>query len=33
VPGALAERDNFWGRLIAAAVVSGFIYPIVVHWV
>jgi Amt family ammonium transporter len=33
VPGALAERDNFWGWLIAAAVISGFIYPIVEHWV
>ncbi len=33
VPGALAERDNFWGWVIAAAVISGFIYPIVEHWV
>ena len=33
VPGAMAERDNFWGWLIAAAVISGFIYPIVEHWV
>jgi len=33
VPGALAERDNFWGWVIAAGVISGFIYPIVEHWV
>lgn len=33
VPGALAERDNFWGWIIAAGVISGFIYPIVEHWV
>ncbi|MFN2283053.1 MAG: ammonium transporter [Anaerolineae bacterium] len=33
VPGALAERDNFWGWVIAAGVISAFIYPIVEHWV
>lgn len=33
VPGALAERDHFWGWVIAAGVISGFIYPIVEHWV
>ena len=33
VPGALAERDNFWGWIIAAGAISGFIYPIVEHWV
>lgn len=33
VPGAMAERDNFWGWVIAAGVISGFIYPIVEHWV
>ena len=33
VPGALAERDNFWGWVIAAAVISGLIYPVVEHWV
>jgi len=33
VPGGLAERDNFWGWVIAAAVISGFIYPVVEHWV
>jgi len=33
VPGALAERDKFWGWVIAAAVMSGFIYPVIEHWV
>jgi Amt family ammonium transporter len=33
VPGALAERDKFWGWVIAAAVISAFIYPVVEHWV
>jgi Amt family ammonium transporter len=33
VPGAMAERDSFWGWVIAAGVISGFIYPIVEHWV
>ena len=33
VPGGLAERDNFWGWIIAAGLISGFIYPIVEHWV
>lgn len=33
VPGAMAERDNFWGWVIAAGVISGFIYPIIEHWV
>lgn len=33
VPGAMAERDNFWGWVIAAGMISGFIYPIVEHWV
>lgn len=33
VPGGLAERDNFWGWIIAAAIISAFIYPIVEHWV
>ncbi|MBD3351324.1 MAG: ammonium transporter [Candidatus Lokiarchaeota archaeon] len=33
VPGALAERDKFWGWIIAAALISGIIYPIVEHWV
>ncbi|MGQ9683109.1 MAG: ammonium transporter [Anaerolineae bacterium] len=32
VPGALAERDSFWGWVVAAAVISGLIYPIVEHW-
>jgi Amt family ammonium transporter len=33
VPGGMAERDNFWGWVIAAGIISGFIYPIVEHWV
>jgi Amt family ammonium transporter len=33
VPGALAERDRFWGWVIAAAAISGLIYPVVEHWV
>jgi len=33
VPGGLAERDNFWGWIVAAAIISAFIYPIVEHWV
>jgi Amt family ammonium transporter len=33
VPGGMAERDHFWGWVIAAAVISGFIYPVVEHWV
>jgi len=32
VPGAMAERDNLWGWVIAAAIISGFIYPVVEHW-
>jgi ammonium transporter, Amt family len=33
VPGGIAERDNLWGWVIAACVISGFIYPVVEHWV
>jgi len=33
IPGATAERDKLWGWVIAAAVISGFIYPAVEHWV
>ncbi|HNT76846.1 MAG TPA: ammonium transporter [Anaerolineae bacterium] len=33
VPGGMAERDHFWGWIIAAAIISGFIYPIIEHWV
>ncbi|MBN1583209.1 MAG: ammonium transporter [Anaerolineae bacterium] len=33
VPGGLAERDNFWGWVIAAMIISAFIYPVVEHWV
>ncbi len=32
IPGALAERDKLWGWVIAAAVIVGFIYPVVEHW-
>ena len=32
VPGAIAERDKLWGWVIAAAIIVGFIYPIVEHW-
>ena len=30
--GAMAERTKFSGYLIFAAVMCGFIYPVVVHW-
>ena len=33
VPGGLAERDSFWGWIIAAGLIAGFIYPVVEHWV
>jgi Amt family ammonium transporter len=33
VPGALAERDKFWGWIIAAIGITGLVYPIVEHWV
>jgi len=33
VPGALAERDKFWGWMVAAIGITGFIYPVVEHWV
>jgi len=33
VPGALAERDKFWGWMVAAVGITGFIYPVVEHWV
>ncbi|MBD3230312.1 MAG: hypothetical protein GF329_19190 [Candidatus Lokiarchaeota archaeon] len=33
VPGALAERDKFYGWIIAALAISGFIYPMIEHWV
>ncbi|MEX2729734.1 MAG: ammonium transporter, partial [Candidatus Sigynarchaeum springense] len=32
VPGAMAERDDLWGWVVAAAVISGFIYPVGEHW-
>ena len=33
VPGGLAERDNFWGWVIAAGIISAFVYPVIEHWV
>ncbi len=33
IPGATAERDKLWGWVIAAAVISAFLYPVVEHWV
>ena len=33
IPGGMAERDKFWGWILAATGVSGFIYPVVEHWV
>ncbi len=33
VSGAMAERTNFSGYLIYSIVISGFIYPIVGHWI
>jgi Amt family ammonium transporter len=33
VPGAMAERDKFWGWILAAAGIAGFVYPVVEHWV
>jgi Amt family ammonium transporter len=32
VPGATAERDNFWGFILAAVAITGFIYPLIEHW-
>jgi Amt family ammonium transporter len=31
--GAMAERTDFIGNIIYTAIVIGFIYPMVVHWV
>lgn len=33
VSGAMAERTNFSGYLIYSIVISGFIYPVVGHWI
>jgi len=31
--GAMAERTKFYSYAVAAVVVSGFIYPVLAHWV
>lgn len=33
VSGAMAERTNFLGYLIYSIIISGFIYPVVGHWI
>jgi Amt family ammonium transporter len=33
IPGATAERDKLWGWVISSAVIVGFLYPIIEHWV
>lgn len=33
VSGAMAERTNFSGYLIYSIIISGFIYPVVGHWI
>lgn len=31
--GGMAERTNFWGKIIYTIIVAAIIYPVVVHWV
>ena len=31
--GAMAERVNFWGKIIYSMVIAGITYPIVIHWI
>lgn len=33
VSGAIAERTKFQAYLIYSAVISGFIYPVIGHWI
>ena len=33
VSGAVAERCGMWAYFLYSAVLSGFVYPIVAHWV
>jgi len=33
VTGAIAERTNFWGKILYTIIIAAFIYPPVVHWV
>lgn len=33
VTGSMAERTNFWGKIIYTIVIAAVIYPPVVHWV
>ena len=33
VSGALAERSVIWGYLFYSMIMTGFIYPVVAHWI